>query len=166
MTPAEYRAALEALGLSQLAAAEAFLMRAEPEPNSGCWLWSGNLTESGYGRVTIGRKDYRAHRVSWALANGRGIPDGAFICHRCDTPSCINPAHLFPGSNRDNVRDMIEKGRKASTAGDRHGKRKLTADIVRAIRQSSESHAAIARSYGLSPQAVCNARSGKTWRAA
>lgn len=162
MTPAEYRAAIAALGLSQLAAVD-FLSRSQPDPNSGCWLWDGDCTDSGYGRITVARKDWRAHRASWAVANC-AHPGQAFVMHKCDTPSCVNPEHLTLGDHLANMRDMKAKGRKASTAGDAHGKAVLTEDIVRKIRGTTESHADIARRYGLSPQAVSNARNGKTWK--
>ena len=162
MTPAEYRAALATLGLSQLAAVD-FLARSQPDPNSGCWLWEGDLSTTGYGRITVARKGWKAHRASWAVANN-AHPGSGFVMHTCDTPVCVNPDHLRLGDHTDNMQDMIAKGRKASTAGDAHGKAVLTEEIVRHIRGTSESHAAIARRYGLSPQAVSNARSGKTWK--
>lgn len=87
----------------------------QPEPNSGCWLWLGGTHAWGYGRlsVVIDGKDHRAgaHRVAWMLHNRRPVPIGLFICHRCDTRSCINPNHLYAGTNDDNVRDMVERER-------------------------------------------------------
>lgn len=162
MTPAEYRTALATLGLSQLAAVD-FLSRSQPDPNSGCWLWDGNLTTTGYGRLTVAQREWKAHRASWAVANNTD-PGPGFVMHKCDTPVCVNPDHLVLGDHKANMQDMEAKGRKASTAGDVHGKAVLTEEIVRQIRGTSESHASIARRYGLSPQAVYNARSGKTWK--
>jgi hypothetical protein len=162
MTPAAYRAALETLGLSQLAAVD-FFARSQPDPNSGCWLWDGDCTDSGYGRLTVARKEWRAHRASWAVANASN-PGLGFVMHKCDTPACVNPDHLKLGDHKANMRDMEAKGRKASTAGDAHGKAVLTEEVVRHIRGTAESHASIARRYGLSPQAVSNARNGKTWK--
>lgn len=76
----------------------------------GCLLWTGAADQNGYGVITVNRKPVGAHRVSWSLANGP-IPGGLHILHRCDTPPCINPDHLFLGTPADNVADMIRKQR-------------------------------------------------------
>lgn len=83
---------------------------------SGCWEWLSAQQPRGYGFFTMYKKERGhtncelAHRASWMLHNGP-IPEGQFVCHRCDNPSCVNPAHLFIGSAQDNVSDMIQKGR-------------------------------------------------------
>lgn len=93
-----------------------------PEPNTGCFLWLGEVDKDGYGKLHVARTGTRvAHRIAWQRAHGK-IPCGALVCHRCDTPSCVNPNHLFLGSQRDNIRDAVRKGRMSS--GDRHYKRK------------------------------------------
>lgn len=86
------------------------LAKAMPIPEAGCWLWTGTANERGYGRVYSGGRMWVAHRLSWTQANGP-IPSGMFVCHKCDTPACVNPDHLFLGSPRDNVLDMVAKGR-------------------------------------------------------
>lgn len=90
---------------------EHFMQRVEPEPNSGCWLWSGaSAGRAGYGACGAINGEKRAHRVSWTLHVGP-IPEGAFVLHRCDVPACVNPAHLYVGNFSDNMRDAARKGR-------------------------------------------------------
>lgn len=82
-----------------------------PEPNSGCHLWTGTVCKHGYGRIyRKGASPVLVHRVAWERVHGP-IPAGLKVCHRCDTPSCVNPDHLFLGTQRDNLRDMYAKGR-------------------------------------------------------
>lgn len=83
---------------------------ARVEKSDGCWLWTGAQHFRGYGATTPIRGHTRAHRVSWVLTNGL-IPDGAGVLHRCDTPLCVNPAHLYLGSQRQNLADCVARGR-------------------------------------------------------
>lgn len=75
-----------------------------------CWEWSGNRSSKGYGILQIDSKRKRATHVAWSLYRGE-IPQGMWLLHRCDCPSCVNPNHLFIGNNDDNVRDRVAKGR-------------------------------------------------------
>lgn len=81
----------------------------------GCWMWVGAMRPNGYGNFNLGNKTTGAHRAAWILANGP-IPDGLQVLHRCDVPSCVNPSHLFLGTQEDNMQDMIAKGRQGSYA--------------------------------------------------
>lgn len=90
---------------------ERLLILSIPEPNTGCWLWLGTTVGGGYGRVAeTKRVRTLAHRASYAAFVSE-IPHGMDILHRCDTPCCINPEHLSPGTHAENMNDMVRKGR-------------------------------------------------------
>lgn len=85
--------------------------RCVPVTESGCWIWEGDVGNHGYGIVYEGRRSkYLAHRVAWELAFGE-LPAGMLVCHRCDVSTCVNPLHMFLGTNQDNSDDKMRKGR-------------------------------------------------------
>jgi hypothetical protein len=98
----------------------------------GCWEWQGATSSRGYGQIRINGKTLMAHRVSFEVFNGNLGRKRA--CHRCDNPPCINPKHLFAGSQLDNIHDAISKGR-LDNRGERHGMAKLTEAEVVEIRR-------------------------------
>lgn len=126
-----------------------FEQGAMPEPNSGCSLWMGSVWSDGYGSFA---KD-RAHRVSWRLHRGP-IPQGMCVCHKCDIRSCVNPDHLFLGTQADNMADRESKGRGVRLVGDRNPRSKLTDAQRFMIVSDSRSYSKIASDFGVSKMLV------------
>ena len=137
-----------------------------PEPNSGCWLWLAYTNSNGYGTVIDGGKNKSAHRASYEEYNGP-IPDGMLICHRCDTPSCINPDHLFLGTYADNSKDCVNKNRHSSRTGANNGRSSVTEEqvlkIIKDLEESYETLKTIAQKHGVSNGIVGQINSGYSW---
>ncbi len=135
-----------------------------PEPNSGCRLWEGEIRgRMGYGFVRYDGRPQRAHRVAYQLACGP-IPDGMFVCHKCDVPSCVNPDHLFLGTPADNMRDMAAKGRNVTMDGATNGLARLTRESARAIFVDRRLRREIAREYGITKTSVTEIRRGQRYQ--
>lgn len=146
-----------------------------PEPNSGCWLWLGS--ERGafkYGAIRKDGKLIPAHRASYEMAHGP-LQQGLCVLHKCDTPACVNPDHLFAGTLADNVADAVAK--KRHSHGARHGRAKvrpargaangnsrLTPEIVEWIRESTYPQRLIGRLCGVSQTTVHNIKARKHWK--
>ena len=133
------------------------------EPDN-CWQWK-EARKGEYGKYRLDGRRMGAHRVAWELTNGP-VPAGMEVCHRCDNPWCVNPAHLFLGTHVDNIRDCHRKGRasKVRAYGVKHGRTKLTADDVRDIRASADLQRVIAKRYGIHQQAVSRLQRGESWK--
>jgi len=130
-----------------------------------CWIWTGSCFHDGYGQFGIEKTMVRAHRWVWKLING-DIPDGMFICHYCDTPSCVNPRHLFAGTPQENTRDMLKKGRANSPTGE--GNAKLTLQIVNEIRyrhtKERLTNRELGEIYGVNGSQISKIINRKQWR--
>lgn len=142
----------------------------EFELNTGCWLWSAGQQARGYGAINVrshrGNRVVRVHRFSWEVHHGP-IPEGIVVCHKCDTPTCCNPAHLFLGTMGDNMRDMVKKGRRptyASHRGDQSACARLNDEAVLDIRRAERTMTEYANQYGVSCGAVGEIWKGKNWR--
>jgi hypothetical protein len=93
------------------AVAERFWARVDVRGPDECWLWLGGKTSGGYGQFTMNGKRRSAHVASWVLSHGEPFPEGKIGCHSCDNPPCVNPAHVWPGTMRENALDAVAKGR-------------------------------------------------------
>jgi hypothetical protein len=90
---------------------QAFWSKVDKRDPDECWPWTGKRNSGGYARLCRGRSELSASQIAWRLANGRDFPAGLYALHRCDNPGCVNPAHIRPGTQRENVADMVAKGR-------------------------------------------------------
>lgn len=130
-----------------------------------CWDWTGTKDDDGYGHLKMsGSSPEAAHRLSYRFAHG-AIPEGLFVCHRCDNPSCVNPAHLFAATHRDNMADMRAKGRQATGMSVAHPK--LTTEQARDIRRiyatTGRSQRDIAAEFGVHQMTVSRVVRREVW---
>lgn len=130
---------------------------------ASCWEWTACKTEHGYGRISIGGRPVKAHRVSYGIYMGK-IPHGLCVLHRCDNPSCVNPFHLFIGTALDNISDMHMKGR--GNIGEVNGSAILSKSEVVQIRDLYPmlNYREIAEMYGVGKITVFDIIKRKTWK--
>lgn len=135
-----------------------------------CWEWKAGNNGRGYGKFYVGgdgNPQRYAHRISWSLANG-DIPEGLILCHKCDNPKCINPDHLFLGTQAENMQDASKKGRcKPSMAhGNSSGHNKIDEKDIPDVKKmiaEGVSLKTIADIYGVSKQSIFHIKTGRNW---
>ncbi len=160
---------------------ERFWQKVERRGSDDCWLWQAAKNQDGYGLVRYPGFVHMvgAHRASWMLHN-RDVPNGLEVLHRCDNPPCVNPAHLWLGTQAENNRDAAQKGRTSqgenhwmrnhggrAFGGKHRGRTKLTVENVAEIlerRACGEFATDIAPKYGITPSTIYAIEKGKTWR--
>jgi hypothetical protein len=139
------------------------LSRCERQPN-GCLYWTGPTDKYGYGRTTVDSQQWLAHRLIWELIHG-AIPSGLHCLHSCDRPPCCEVSHLDVGTHRENMEQMVAKGRQAR--GSAHGNARLTAfqvwQIRRIIALGRFSNAEIAQIFGVSSALIHAIRERRSW---
>lgn len=127
-----------------------------------CWLFVGSLDAKGYGRCNHKGKSMKAHRLSWILNNG-DIPPGMGVLHSCDVRNCINPDHLFLGTQKDNMQDCARKRRFAKQHGEYNATAKLTELQVLEIRASTQTSRLVGDLYGVADCTVRAIRQRRLW---
>ena len=135
-----------------------FWSKVDVQSPGACWHWRASKNAKGYGRF----QKEKAHRVAYRLWNGADA-GGSMVCHKCDNPSCCNPAHLFLGDAAVNNADRSSKGRTRAPSGENHGRAKLTTAQVAEIRSSTEKGIVLAKRFGVADSTISEIRSYK-WR--
>lgn len=154
------------------------------DKSGNCWIWTGDRTSKGYGRISKDGVRIGTHRYSWLIHNGT-IPKGLCVCHTCDNPPCVNPDHLWLGTNLENQQDMTKKGRRVInmvglhsfegrklqlenvSRGERHIRSKFTNNKiyeVRALWETGYTINGLARTYGVAVNTMNSILKRKTWK--
>lgn len=137
---------------------------------SGCMEWTGSLCSGGYGTIRLNGKTQPTHRAAYLLKTGATLSRKDQVCHHCDNPICLNIDHLFLGSQGDNMKDMLKKGRKSYDWMKGRGQAipcKVSEDQVREIRKrlsGGEHYVLLAKEFGISKLSVANIRDRRTWK--
>ncbi len=132
-----------------------------------CWIWNGDIrpSRSGeYGDIRVRGKHIRAHRAAWMIERGP-IPDNFVVGHECDNPRCVNPLHLFIGTQRENILDMNKKGRQAR--GEWNGNSTFSEDEIRSIRtrySNGETQKEIGATFGVRQTTISRIVTGRSWK--
>jgi hypothetical protein len=136
---------------------ERFWSKVDRRSPDECWLWTGARNPKGYGKFQFNRQSVLAHRMAWRLHHCVAIPVGMLVMHRCDTPACVNPAHLTLGTPAENSADMVAKGRSPRTRNEACGRTRLSnADVqtIRRLVQFGRTQAEVAARFDVHPAHV------------
>jgi len=130
-----------------------FWSKVDKSGDNGCWNWTASKAWNGYGCFSIKSRPIKAHRYSWEIHNSE-LYDGECVCHKCDNPACVNPDHLFVGSQIDNIADRDSKRRMSH---------KLSESEVVLIRGSDKPNVFLAARYSVDPSTISLIKGGKIW---
>ena len=149
-----------------------FWLRVNRQKPEECWNWTAGAGSHGYGQLSVNGSVRMAHRLSWEIAHGP-IPNELHVLHKCDNRLCVNPAHLFLGTNLDNIKDMVAKGRQAkgpdkkAYRGEANQRAVLTSEQVKEIRRrcaNGENQDVLAKIYGVSQGHISNVYRRVAWK--
>jgi lambda repressor-like predicted transcriptional regulator len=145
-----------------------FLEKVDKNVPNGCWNWVYGVVGGGYGGFWYKNKMYRAHRFAYELFKG-SIPEGLYVCHSCDNPGCVNPEHLWLGTQKENLEDAVRKRRmsREDRIGTKNWNAKLTISKVKEARELwkfGNTIRSLACKYGVSYESMRNALNGITWK--
>jgi hypothetical protein len=132
-------------------------------PEAGCWVWMGSTQVRGYGEIISNNRKHLAHRASYEAFVGK-IPKGMYVCHACDNVACVNPNHLFLGTQKQNLQDMANKGR--STRGVKNPMAKLTEEQVKEIKQGfaeGKTDVELSMQFNISRSTIYGIRNRRLW---
>ncbi len=143
---------------------EKFWEKVEKHDSDGCWVWIGSM-KNRYGSMFDGEKCVPAHKLSWRIRHGKYPPEKTMVLHKCDNPLCVNPNHLFIGTQQDNMDDMISKGRHRYPIGEKVHTSKLKESDVIEIRKLSKSlkPSAVSEIFGVSQSAIKHIIKRRSW---
>lgn len=138
-----------------------------------CWNWKGSKQTQGYGKIKVGGRTFRAHRLAFELYIG-AVPDKIFVCHKCDNPACVNPDHLFLGTPKQNTHDMLRKGRWVQPPSRKPGtvrgsknfnSRLKEAEVlkIKALLRDKVLNKDIAKRFDVVPKTISDIKLNKTW---
>ena len=137
------------------------------DDEDSCFEWLGSKNQYGYGWFHKHGHNVQAHRLAYEISKGP-IPENLCVCHKCDNPACVNPAHLFIGTKKDNNQDCNKKGRRNQPSGERHGSAKLTEEDVKDIRIAYSLGGCIqkdiAETFGVHRITISKIVNGKLWK--
>lgn len=147
---------------------ESFMTKVYPEPNTGCWLWGGKTGHFGYGNCQSNKLKLKdAHRMSYYFHFG-DFNRKLFVLHKCDVPSCVNPDHLYLGTQADNMRDRKTRNRFIAKNGEDHARAKLTEkqaiNVHKLYNSGKYTQAEIAKKYNVSETTIRNLYIFRNWK--
>lgn len=146
-----------------------FEAKVRKEPNS-CWCWMGSKNKDGRGSASIkGLRIYASH-LAWMIYRGEEVPKGKSLCHTCDIPTCVNPEHLYVGTQANNMQDVWDRNRRPRLRGSKSPNSRISEQIVSSLREEYVSGKrgrgtrALARKYGISKSQAWNIVSKSQWK--